>query len=460
MTARRDCSGPLIRHNRQSALAIASTVLLVLWVGWWVGSVRRDRLKHASVTWVGALPFMTGDFKVHIDHVARTYASGVNPYRVAPADDWVCAQFPYPPMIPRLFAWVSLFSPSSAARIWLLGLTACLATGTFAAWKTRRALDLTPVPLAALGVAVAYSTPAVFAMERGQCDPLVLPAIAAASWLLGRRSVRSELAAGILLGAAAWLKYYPGLAVIGLISLRRWRALGAAMAVALLIGAVDWADVATSIENGRFLARLGVAPLGYIHPTSHSLVADWRSLWLVRWIRPLSAVPGVVGASAVLVSAVMVVSLQVWRAPNSRSLAFPLFAWLTAAATFAMPYSNDYNLVTLPVAALAVWDRRDRVWVHMAMGLLLLWWQPVMLSAGGGLLLTIKTGGLLAVGVSLCARAREVETDSSMPFSAEQGVQEGEGHSASPHFLVHHPSSLSDERGRADAFNERGFERS
>jgi hypothetical protein len=399
----------------RAALTIASVALLVLWGAWWVESVRRDRLKHARATWVPALPFLAGDFKVHIDHVARVYATGVNPYRINLSDDPTCARFPYPPMVPRVFAWVSLVSTPTAVKVWLGALAGCLAVGAVAARRTRRSLGLTPVPLAALAVVLAYSTPALFAMERGQSDPMVVPALAAAAWLLGRRSAGAEVAAGILLGATAWLKYYPGLAVLGLIPLRRWRGLAAALAVGLLVGVVDRPEVLQAIANGRYQARVAEHPLGHIPAMAHSLVSNWRSFWLVRRVYPLSAVPGAVAAAALLLPAAAVVGTGVARARDPRvlALAFPLFAWLTAAATYAMPYSNDYNLVPLPVAALAVWDRRDRVWVHMAMGLLVLWWQPLMLTAGGGLLLIAKTAGLLAVGASLRARARAVSLETA-----------------------------------------------
>ena len=64
-----------------------------------------------------------------------------------------------------------------------------------------------------------------------------------------------------------------------------------------------------------------------------------------------------------------------------------------SADTFLPPVSNDYNLFFLPVAALAVWDRRDPVVVHMLMGLLALWWQPLGLPLDGKLLLVIKVLG-------------------------------------------------------------------
>jgi hypothetical protein len=63
-------------------------------------------------------------------------------------------------------------------------------------------------------------------------------------------------------------------------------------------------------------------------------------------------------------------------------------------------------LIFLPLAALAVWDRRDPVGVHVLMAYMLLWWQPYRLPIGPKLLLLTKLLALVAVGVSLVARAR------------------------------------------------------
>ena len=82
------------------------------------------------------LPVVAGDFQIHIDHVARLWASGINPYE-RPCD-WVCSLFPYPPMILRLFAWVRFVSTSTAVWIWLPCIAACLAAGAIAAGRTRK----------------------------------------------------------------------------------------------------------------------------------------------------------------------------------------------------------------------------------------------------------------------------------------------------------------------------------
>jgi hypothetical protein len=106
---------------------------------------------------------------------------------------------------------------------------------------------------------------------------------------------------------------------------------------------------------------------------------------------------------------IALVCRRVARASHDDRLAFPLFLWLIAAATFGMPVSNDYNLVSLPLAALAVFGggRRDGLAVSIALALLLSWWQPLMLPISGQLIFVIKLAALYAIGASLAARAQE-----------------------------------------------------
>ena len=395
---------PVRKTAGARVLGAFSLALIVLWVAWWIKSIEQDSLVYGNHTWASPLPFLAGDFKVHIDHTARILVAGINPYRLT--DDWVCASFPYPPVIPRLFAWVALVSTPVAIRIWLGAVSVFLGIAAVAAWRTRRALGLWPVPLSALAVALIYSTPAVLAMERGQCDPLVIPAMLAVAWLARKDSTGRQLAAGGLLGVAAWIKYYPGLAVFGLLALKRWKAAAVFVVVAGLIGLVDRVEVRQSIENGKKLAH-GISSTPRVLPTVHSLVSCWKAWPVVRANRPLRKIPPPVAAGLLLVPALVGVSRQVARSRDVAPLIAPYLLWLTAAATFAMPYAIDYNLIPLPLAALCVWDRRDPVLVHIAMGLLLLWWQPIALDVSGNVLLVAKLGGLYAVGYSLACRARK-----------------------------------------------------
>jgi hypothetical protein len=101
------------------------------------------------------------------------------------------------------------------------------------------------------------------------------------------------------------------------------------------------------------------------------------------------------------------VSYRLYRCPDTSRLLYPYLLWLTALATLLPEISNDYNFAFLPLAALAVWDRRDPVVVHVLIGLMMLWWQPVQLSIGPQLLFGFKLGGLAAVTACLLRRIQE-----------------------------------------------------
>jgi hypothetical protein len=122
----------------------------------------------------------------------------------------------------------------------------------------------------------------------------------------------------------------------------------------------------------------------------------------------LQRIPGIVVAAMVLLPAILMVTRKVARAAHPEPLIYPLFLWLMAAATFGLPYSNDYNLISLPIAAFAVWDRRDRPSIQIALGLSVIWSQPLWLPVDGQVLLLFKLGALYAIGGCLAARAAGV----------------------------------------------------
>jgi hypothetical protein len=403
------------RGPRRPLARICGSVLAVgligLWVAWWAASERADSMVLARVTWVPPLAFLAGDFKVHIDHVARRQARGIDPYR--DPDDWVCCLYPYPPMIGRSFVWVSLMSQATAARAWLVALALLFAAGAIASWRTRRALGLSEIPLVWLVVAVLFATPTLFAMERGQIDPMVVLPLIVASWLLVRQGAGADVVAGALLGVAAWLKYYPGLTFVALVALRRPKALAGFVVVAAVIGLVDFDGFRQSIKNGALAQVVMADKVPHVHEIKHSIVENWKSMKFVRRVHLLGEIPGSVAASALLLPAVVLVSRRVSRAPDPRPLILPFLLWLTAASTFGMPYANDYNLVPLLLAMLAVWDVGDSWRVQMLLGLSMLWFQPFWLPLGGQILMVLKLLALYGVGWSLASRA--VGSNSAVP---------------------------------------------
>ena len=108
---------------------IAGLALLIVWGGWWIDSVRENRLEHADGLWLPALDVIAGDFLVHIRRAGRIWAGGGSPYEpMAPylicppapmlprcqvlsiaalvVHDHLHA-FPYPPLVPRFFSWTA-----------------------------------------------------------------------------------------------------------------------------------------------------------------------------------------------------------------------------------------------------------------------------------------------------------------------------------------------------------------
>jgi hypothetical protein len=64
----------------------------------------------------------------------------------------------------------------------------------------------------------------------------------------------------------------------------------------------------------------------------------------------------------------------------------------------------------LPIATLAVWDRRDRLVVHLAILASILWSQPFWLPINGDILLGLKLGALYAVGAIIASRAADQDS--------------------------------------------------
>ncbi len=392
---------------RLSVLAIVGLALLALWGLWWKSSLRHNRLVHGQHTQVPAFSFLHLDF-LHNYHASRHWLAGGDPY-VEPFGDPLDRKLCYPPMVLPAFAWCGWLSPRAAVAVWLAGLTALAGLGGVLAWRCRRELGLYSLPLPFVLAAVLWSMPVLFALERGNFDLLVLLFVAPAVWGLRGRTLLHDTVAGGCLAAAAVLKLYPAFLVLALVPLRRLRALGFCVAAGLLLGLPGWGYLPEFRANLQaFITQAeqgGMA--GVVHGKAHTLSTFWKPLWSGTPLARLTAVPGKLGAVLLLAPLVVWVSYRVYRRPDGR-LVWPYLVWLAAAATFLPQVSYDYNLVFLPLAALAVWDRRDPVWVHVLFAFCLLWWQPLALPIGPRLLLIFKYLGLVAAAASLARRAVEL----------------------------------------------------
>jgi hypothetical protein len=237
-------------------------------------------------------------------------------------------------------------------------------------------------------------------LERGNCNVLVLGLVLAAAFLLGRRGWAADLSAGLLLAVATWVKVYPAVLFLGLLALRRWRAMAASGVACVAIGLLSGRKVGEFVASNRHILPYYMQRGAVLH--GHSLPSFWKALWTDT---PLAAVPGQLAALALIAPPVLWVSLHLFRDPRGERARLPFLLFLLAAATFVLPVAYDYSLIFLPPAALAVWDRRDPLALQLLFGALLLWWQPFALPAVSPLaLFAAKLAGLAATGWALVRR--------------------------------------------------------
>ncbi len=395
--------GRLLDPRLDTALRAIGATLLVLWCIWWVSSLSQGKLVSGHRLWFQP-PCFGIDFLRNVDTPTRIWMAGDDPY----ADKQLL--FCYPPLVTRLFAWSTLMTPQQALVVWVGALALMAGAGAWAAWRTRARLGLPKIPPLVALVAVLLSSPVMFAMERGNYDLLAVPLVIGGVALMKRRTGLADVAAGIVLAIAPWAKVYPGLLAVGLLGLRRWRVLAAFCLAGLAIGLADLDQTRRWLENNdRHMAEVYAMSEAFPHAGicawQHSLTECWKRLWLDTPLALLARIPGSVAAACLLIPLLAWVSYHVFRCERRSRLAFAYLIWILALATFVPPVSNDYNLVFLPIAALAVWDRRDPLIVHLIMLAVLLWWQPLSMPIDGRIMLLVKLAGLAAVGVSLAERA-------------------------------------------------------
>ncbi|CAN5400395.1 hypothetical protein BH10PLA2_BH10PLA2_38760 [soil metagenome] len=409
--------------NRQSARNhrlwfVIGVLALVLWAAWWGQSWRRNALVHVEKTWIMGWQFLGLDF-LNNYQASRHWLAGGNVYQ-EPFGDPLDRTFCYPPLVLPTFAWCHLSPAQRAFHVFLLALTAITALAVWCAARTRRELGSQAVPFTVLLAAVLFSTPILYAFERGNFDLLVVPPVLLAAWALRGRGWLRDGLAGLCLAFAAGLKIYPLLLVLGLIPLRRPRAFilcGVAGVLLLWFHPGDYAgfraNAATLVaQNDPRITRF----LGW---TMHSLTATWPLLVEPFALKPLTRLPGLVAAALIFGPILLWTSRRICRMAEPRRVLLPYLLWLASLASFFPPVANDYSLVFLPLAVVMTWDRRDPVLVHLAMGLLLLSWQPYQLEVGPRVLMFGKVAAIWAVGISIVYRVREQEQSTEQVPTSE-----------------------------------------
>ncbi|HLJ95848.1 MAG TPA: glycosyltransferase family 87 protein [Gemmataceae bacterium] len=393
--------------SRRHMLTMIGMACLIAWGVWWTACLRQNHLIGAQRTWIPAWQESLGLDFLNNYHASRHWLAGGDVYR-EPFGDPMQRRFCYPPCVLPLFAWCAYGSPRTAVRIWTVSLILAAGFGVWCACHSRRQLHLWPVPVPFALASMLFSAPFLFALERGNYDTAVVPLLILAACALTKRSGVRDLAAGTCLAVAAGMKVYPAFVLFGLLPLRRYRALACSILVGSLILSFHFQDLPQFWANVQdLIARQSPLALGGIAPVVHTLSSCWPLLWRDTPWAILSRIPGTLAALGLLAPLVLLISYRIFHCPSPRSLLLPYLLWLAAAATFLPPISIDYNLVFLPLACIAVWDRRDPVAVHLCMAFTLLWAQPIGVPIGPVLLLGFKYLTLAAVAVSLANRAQE-----------------------------------------------------
>lgn len=398
-------------------------VLLLVWVGWWGLSLSLDnpRLMASERTYFyeAAWPYLGFDF-LHEYSGGQALVHGQNAYQAIEYHP-VYKKFQLPPAVLPLFAWCGLFPPDSQVKIalpagefvqpypfkavvlWYAILTGIFGWATYAVCKARAKLGLGTLawPLALALILLSY--PGLFTFEHGASDPLILLLMILGLAALRKKSLRWDLAAGLCLALAAWLKLYPAVLLIALLGLRRWRAAGAMLGGMIVIGllSLPWL--------GQWTAALQEYPttLTQLPLASHSLVAGWPLIWQKSVLVAVGDLPAQLGAALFVLIPGLLVTWCVYRSDRREDLALPYLLWMTALATFGptlLADSPDYNLFFLLLAALGVWHWRDPIWVQLLAVFLILWWQPMLIAQTSYANLLLKVFGVLAVGLSLMAK--------------------------------------------------------
>jgi hypothetical protein len=395
------------------AAAWLGYMLLVVWCVWWIANLTQNRMLGAERTWI-RLPAFGVDFVGHVDKPARTWMDGGDPY----ADQQ--RRFSYPPIVTRLFMWVKLTDPQTSLRIWICLASLCAALGAVAVTRFRRTLGLEEIPISLALAAILFSTPVLFALERSNYDLLIVPCVVGAVALMRKEDATADAAAGMLLAIAIWAKLYPGIIILSLLALRRWRAAVWTIVFAAFIGLADVPELLRFVGNIRIDiddANRLAAFVHDIHPWNHPLAIVWRDLWAGT---PLSYIPGKVGAALLIGTLVASVSWYVYNSPVRERMTLPFLFWSIAAATFIPAISNDYNLTPLPLAALALWSRRYGWPIYAGLLLLAVWWQPIALPLPGRAVHFIKLIGLIAVAAILVRQAQAItDTDKRQSLAVQ-----------------------------------------
>ncbi|HEY6556785.1 MAG TPA: glycosyltransferase family 87 protein [Polyangiaceae bacterium] len=405
---------------------------MIVWAVWWAVAIYRVDLPLFQHTLNGT-PAFGVDFTTQPDLAARAYSVGKDPYALGRNPyDLSENLFHYPPLVLWLFSWTPLLQSHTALRIWVVFNIGLVVFGTLVALRVRRKLPIGQVPAVFAVAAVLFSSPVIFELERANFDLITLAAMLAALPLLYRGTPKLEFLAGCILAMGPWVKLYPGLMALGLLALRRWRATAGFVVVGVAIFLLAPHQTLRSLKV-LHIAVERAKPASFLNdyaPCVHSLSVLWGKL--ARAFPgtvvdgPLRALPVGLVAGAVVITMAGYVCFRMFRMRASVLLVYPLLLWLNALGSCVGLIANDYSLAFLPLAVMAVASFKDPWFVKISLALLLVWWQPVALGISGVPLLAIKMLGLIAVGVSLIERTKELALQGSAAAAEQPQVTAAE----------------------------------
>jgi hypothetical protein len=392
-----------------SPVNLLGLAALVWWVLYWRYAILKSHVKGSPATWFEPFQFLSLDF-LHNYQAVRFWFSGGDPFH-ADFGDPIGRKLCYPPAVLLAFAWCRLVPVGTAVAVWTIALGAFAALGATGAWYARRGLNLTPVPYLFALAAIVGCAPAAFALERGNYDLLLVPFVLLAACGLRRSGPGWDAAVGFALAAACCLKIYPGLLLVVPVLLRRWRALGCAgLFAAALLAFQPW-NLPVFVANLRELSDSHRAEeLPAPPPIIHSIPWGWQSMWEGTRYAELARIPGPVAAGLIVGGLLAWIGVGLARCPDPRPAVLPALLWTLAAATFVPKVANDYSLVFLPMAMLAVWDRRDPLALQAGLVLACLVLQPVSFPMSHTVVFGFKLIGLGMTAACLARRLSELRT--------------------------------------------------
>jgi hypothetical protein len=383
-------------------LTVLGLLLLALWCQTWVVSLKENRLQG----YAGSFPrFDRLGYDFNRTYRAVTDAvSGRNPYDLV-NDEAGVERYNHPPVVVWLFWWSAWLSFRSATIVWTIALAAMAGIGVWGSWRARTRLGLRQFPFLFVLALFLWSSPVLFAMERGNWDLVVASLVLISLPAVRRPSILGDLFAGVCLALAAWIKIFPCILLVGLVALRRWRVAASAMVAGLTVWLIDPRGVrefARNMQESIVLHDPTLDSLSY----EHSLTASWRILWM-ETLPFLASIPGNVAGSVLVVPFIIWAGYRASRCSDASAIVYPLFFWLLAVSCFLLPIAYDYKLVFLLLAVGASWDHGDPVVAHALLGLLFLQVQPFALEIDPRIAFLMKVGGLAGATISVSKRMSE-----------------------------------------------------